>query len=36
MIVVNRPNTPTQVSSSFVHLESYARDTNLIVSKPGR
>lgn len=34
MIVVNRPNTPTQVSSSFVHLESYTRDTNLIVSKP--
>jgi conjugal transfer ATP-binding protein TraC len=34
MIVVNRPNIPTQVSSSFVHLESYARESNLIVSKP--
>lgn len=34
MIVINRPDLPTQVSSSFVHLESYARASNLIVSKP--
>lgn len=34
MRVLNRPDIPTQVSSSFVHLESYARESNLIVSKP--
>jgi conjugal transfer ATP-binding protein TraC len=34
MIVLNHPDLPTQVSSSFVHLESYARGSNLIVTKP--
>lgn len=34
MIVLNRPDIPTQVSSSFVHLESYTRGSNLIVTKP--
>lgn len=34
MIVHNRPDIPTQVSSGFVHLESYARGSNLIVTKP--
>lgn len=34
MLVQNRPDIPTQVSSSFLHVESYARGSNLIVSKP--
>jgi conjugal transfer ATP-binding protein TraC len=34
MNVVNCPALPTQVSSSFVHLESYARDSHLVVCKP--
>lgn len=34
MIINNRPAIPTQVSSSFLHVESYARGSNLIVSKP--
>jgi conjugal transfer ATP-binding protein TraC len=34
MIVVNRPDIPTQVSSTFVHVESYTRESNLIISKP--
>lgn len=34
MIVKNRPDVPTQVSSSFLHVESYTRGSNLIISKP--
>ena len=34
MIVLDRPDIPTQVSSSFVHLESYAAGSHLIVTKP--
>jgi conjugal transfer ATP-binding protein TraC len=34
MLVTNRSPIPTQVSSGFVCLESYARANNLIISKP--
>lgn len=33
MTVLNIPNVPTQVASSFIGIESYVGDTNMIVTK---